>query len=53
MTEPNQCMGCQAGWPRKWVGYRIRDKARGYHVHEVLGGYPGEIVSCTRDRYAA
>lgn len=36
----NQCMGCQAGWPLN---------PRGSHV--VIGGYPGEIVACTKDRY--
>lgn len=49
----NQCMGCQAGWPRRWVGARRRDKADGHHVHAVVGGYPHEIVGCTRDRYEA
>ncbi len=42
----NQCMGCQAGWPLKprLVG--------SFFVHEVVGGYPHEIVACTKDRYA-
>ncbi len=47
----NQCMGCQAGWPRKWYGLKVRDKDRGFHGHAVEGGYPGEIVGCTADRY--
>lgn len=47
----NQCMGCQAGWPRRWLGHRIRSKAIGRHIHEVVGGYRGEIVSCQRDKY--
>jgi hypothetical protein len=41
MSEPNQCMGCQAGWPFKWPG--------DYHV--VVGGYPGERIWCTRNTY--
>lgn len=36
---PNQCDGCQSGWP-------TRDG-----VHMVIGGYPGELQSCTADRY--
>lgn len=35
----NQCMGCQAGW-------LLVD-----HSHQVVGGYQGEIVRCTKDRY--
>lgn len=35
----NQCMGCQAGWP-----------IRGGN-HKVVGGYPGELVACTKERY--
>lgn len=47
----NQCMGCQAGWPLV-----TRTSFRGahtYEVHEVVGGYPHEIVSCTRSHYTA
>ncbi len=36
----NQCMGCQAGWPM-----------RGPAMHAVKGGYPWEVVGCTRARY--
>jgi hypothetical protein len=39
----NQCQGCQAGWP-------IRDGGYG-KVHEVQGGYPGELAGCTKDMY--
>jgi hypothetical protein len=41
----NQCMGCQSGWPLKWhaVG------APAYHC--VVGGYPGERVACTKEKY--
>ena len=39
----NQCMGCQAGWPL--------DMPLGWH--QVQGGYPGERVSCTADRYVS
>lgn len=40
----NQCMGCQAGWPLE---------TRGAHssIHLVVGGYAGEICSCTKDKY--
>lgn len=41
----NQCMGCQAGWPTKPSAYRRT------LVHEVVGGYPHELVGCTRERY--
>lgn len=47
----NQCMGCQAGWPRKWLGSPVRSVAKGRYVHEVVGGYPHEIVACTKERY--
>lgn len=42
-AEPNQCMGCQAGWP-------IRE---GTNCHEVSGGYPGELVACTAEMYSS
>ena len=45
----NQCMGCQAGWPIKRV-YKGRD-GRVYETHEVVGGYFGEGVGCTKERY--
>lgn len=41
----NQCMGCQANWPT-----RI-NQFGGHVIHEVQGGYPGEIVGCTKERY--
>lgn len=46
----NQCQGCQAGWPIK------TDKpwpkgSKTMTFHEVIGGYKGEIVLCTKDRY--
>jgi hypothetical protein len=44
MTK-NQCMGCQAGWPCE---YLIK---WGYYRHSVTGGYPGEGVVCTKNRY--
>lgn len=46
----NQCQGCQAGWPTvehkpwpKWTPVMI--------FHIVKGGYKGERVMCTKDRY--
>ena len=41
MSERNQCQGCQAGWPINSHG-----------KHKVVGGYPGEVCGCTRERYA-
>jgi hypothetical protein len=38
-----QCMGCQAGWPMHGIT----------SLHEVQGGYKGEVVACTRDRDGA
>jgi hypothetical protein len=36
----NQCMGCQAGWP-------IIKPPHGRDIHEVVGGYPSELMVCT------
>lgn len=41
----NQCAGCQADWPVKV------NKFGGHIIHEVVGGYPHEVMSCTADRY--
>lgn len=44
----NQCDGCQRGLP---VKYRIEG---GGPIHELsgeLGAYPGEVISCTAERY--
>lgn len=38
----SQCQGCMANWP-----FLIE----GSNLHEVQGGYKGELVGCTRDRY--
>lgn len=39
-VTPNQCMGCQGGWPLNGRGH-----------HQVKDGYPGEVVACTASRY--
>lgn len=44
-NEPskNQCQGCQANWETEvWMGTIF---------HYVDGGYKGEKVVCTKDRY--
>lgn len=46
--QANQCQGCQAGWKTK--------KHNPYgggsmEFHEVEGGYDGELVFCTKNRY--
>lgn len=47
----NQCMGCQAGWPLKqYVTSRSGFRVPAW-FHDVEGGYPHEVVSCTKDRY--
>jgi len=41
-SEPNQCMGCQSKWPI----------LRGtYDRHIVPGGYPGEMIWCSKNTY--
>lgn len=42
----NQCMGCQAKWPL--VACRLNPALQ---LHKVEGGYRGEVVACTKDRY--
>lgn len=48
--QPNQCMGCQAGWPRV-LRKSMFDSSVQYYTHPVVGGYPHESVECTRYRY--
>ena len=46
----NQCQGCQAGWPT--TNHNPWPKGSKVFVfHEVVGGYKGEKVLCTKDRY--
>lgn len=46
----NQCQGCQAGWPAKkhkpWP-----EGSKQMTFHKVVGGYKGELVFCTKDKY--
>lgn len=49
----NQCMGCQAGWKREIrqrMGHTLGQNLV-YYFHRVVGGYPGETVVCTKDKY--
>lgn len=50
-TKKNQCMGCQAGWKTKDISVWRNIPTQAYTVHLVEGGYPGEIVQCTKERY--
>ena len=45
LKQQNQCMGCQASWP-------FGTTLHGFTIHQVVGGYPGEIVGCSREDYA-
>lgn len=45
--EINQCIGCQAGWEVVWPKVGVFS----WRAHLVKGGYPYEIVSCTKDHY--
>ena len=48
----NQCMGCQAGWPRltRYVDWR-GDPEISYSHAVPFPGYKGEIVHCTIENY--
>ncbi len=46
----NQCQGCQAGWPtEKHKPWPVGSKPMEFHL--VEGGYKGEKVFCTKERY--
>ena len=53
----NQCQGCQAGWPMApSIGMKLTKGSQELTYlppdsHLVSGGYKGEIVVCTKDRY--
>lgn len=40
-NKGTNCMGCQAGWPL--TEYK--------NTHSVVGGYPHELVACTKDKH--
>ncbi len=48
----NQCQGCQAGWPAE-IHKPWPKGSKTIAFHNVIGGYKGEKVLCTKDRYKA
>ena len=44
--QVNQCQGRQAGWPT--VDRKLKGKS---DLHKVEGGYKGELIACTKDKY--
>jgi hypothetical protein len=48
----NQCMGCQANWPKVKTWMQLNETPVDTWGHRVVAGYPGELVACTSDRYA-
>ena len=48
--KENQCQGCQAGW--KTEAHNPWPKgSKSMVFHFVEGGYKGEQVICTKDKY--
>jgi hypothetical protein len=46
----NQCQGCQAGWKiKEHKPWPKGSKPMNFHI--VEGGYKGELLFCTKDRY--
>ena len=50
MKRVNQCQGCQAGWELEPHNPWPKGSKK-MAFHSVKGGYEGEKIFCTKDRY--